>query len=444
MLSKALPMTNVAKVLVSRVHKVSGGGLIGSTRRLQEVRCISSTWLGSLRVKAANALTSTLPQEDRTRLLEKLVGDHVGTTAAASSDETAADAAAHDDDNDSMMMMQQHSIEEAIAMAKAKEAERYQEKWEQQKEALIAEAEEAARRRIQSDLEIQKRQLAFEAWKKALEKEKQESEETNVVEVVSTPVQQEEQADLGDHPILGPVVADLGEKRIHLVSSRALAAIPVWKKQRIYRHSRANSMAKDKLKSLHLGLPGVIGIYEATDGSLKIIDGQHRIGMLKVLEEHAEADSFGFDKILVEVYPQKDQENEDAHARDLFLEVNKAEPVKLVDLPGVAKAADRKVINEGADRLMEKYPDMFSPSQRCRAPHLNIDNLRDALFASNALQRHSIKTPKALEQWMLGQNELLATKFQAEENRKLVSASALKKAEKFDFYLGLDSSWLYN
>jgi hypothetical protein len=396
-----------------------------------------------LRVKAANALTSTLPQEDRTRLLEKLVGDHVGTTAAASSDETAADAAAHDDDNDSMMM-QQHSIEEAIAMAKAKEAERYQEKWEQQKEALIAEAEEAARRRIQSDLEIQKRQLAFEAWKKALEKEKQESEETNVVEVVSTPVQQEEPADLGDHPILGPVVADLGEKRIHLVSSRALAAIPVWKKQRIYRHSRANSMAKDKLKSLHLGLPGVIGIYEATDGSLKIIDGQHRIGMLKVLEEHAEADSFGFDKILVEVYPQKDQENEDAHARDLFLEVNKAEPVKLVDLPGVAKAADRKVINEGADRLMEKYPDMFSPSQRCRAPHLNIDNLRDALFASNALQRHSIKTPKALEQWMLGQNELLATKFQAEENRKLVSASALKKAEKFDFYLGLDSSWLYN
>lgn len=203
-------------------------------------------------------------------------------------------------------------------------------------------------------------------------------------------------------------------------------------------------MAKDKLKSLDLGLPGVIGVFEASDGSLKIIDGQHRIGMLKVLEEKAAADDFDFDKILVEVYPQKEERNEDVHARDLFLEVNKAEPVKLVDLPGVAKAADRKVINEGADRLLEKYPDMFSPSQRCRAPHLNIDNLRDALFASNAIQRHNIKTPKALEQWILGQNDLLASKFQSEENRKLVLKTALNKAEKYDFYLGLDSSWLYN
>lgn len=116
----------------------------------------------------------------------------------------------------------------------------------------------------------------------------------------------------------------------------------------------------------------------------------------------------------------------------------------LQDLPGVAKASDRKVINEGADRLLDRYPDMFSPSQRCRAPHLNIDNLRDALFASNVIQRHSIKTSKALEQWMLGQNELLASKFQLEENRKHISTTALKKAEKYDFYLGLDSSWLYN
>jgi hypothetical protein len=128
----------------------------------------------------------------------------------------------------------------------------------------------------------------------------------------------------------------------------------------------------------------------------------------------------------------------------IFVEVNKAEPVKLVDLPGVAKASVRKVINEGADKLMAKYPEMFSDSQRCRTPHLNIDNLRDALFASDVLQRHNIKTSTALEQWMLGQNELLASKFQSEENRKLVTATALKKADTYDFYLGLDSSWLYN
>jgi hypothetical protein len=203
-------------------------------------------------------------------------------------------------------------------------------------------------------------------------------------------------------------------------------------------------MAKDKLKSLHLGLPGVIGLYESKDGSLRIIDGQHRIGMLKSLEESAKADGFDFDNILVEVYPQQDDADVDAHAQDIFLEINKAEPVKLVDLPGVAKASDRKIINEGADRLQERFPDMFSASQRCRAPHLNIDNLRDALFASTVLQRHSIKSSKALEEWMLAQNDILSVKYQSGENRNLVPQKAMEKAEKFDFYLGLDSSWLYN
>lgn len=391
-------------------------------------------------------LTSTLPEEEKSQLLEKL-SSHSDFGSQDDNDDTtkSADAAAANDEDDDREFSHQHSIEEAIAMAKANEAERFEERWEEEKEALIAEAEEAARRRIQSDLEIQRRQLAFEAWKKNLEKEKlQQAAESSDDEVASPPSPAKKEEVLGEHPILGPVVADLGNKRIHLVSSRALAAIPVWKKQRIYRHGRAKSMAKDKLKTIDLGLPGVIGIFEASDGSLKIIDGQHRIGMLKVLGEKAAADDFDFERILVEVYPQKEGQNEDVHARDLFLEVNKAEPVKLVDLPGVAKAADRKVINEGADKLMERYPDMFSASQRCRSPHLNIDNLRDALFASNVIQRHNIKTPKALEQWMLGQNELLASKFQLEENRKLVSVTALKKAEEYDFYLGLDSSWLYN
>jgi hypothetical protein len=171
--------------------------------------------------------------------------------------------------------------------------------------------------------------------------------------------------------------------------------------------------------------------------------------MLKVLQEKAAAMSdfdFDFDQILVEVYPQNDDDDLDEtnHSQEIFLEVNKAEPVKLVDLPGVAKASHRNVINEGANRLQERFSDMFRPSQRCRPPHLNIDNLRDALFASNVIERHTLKTPKALEEWMMGQNEILATKFRSEEAKKHVSESALKKAIKFDFYLGLDSMWLYN
>lgn len=164
---------------------------------------------------------------------------------------------------------------------------------------------------------------------------------------------------------------------------------------------------------------------------------------MQVLQEKAKSSEFDFDRILVEVFPQQEETDTD-HAQNIFLEVNKAEPVKLVDLPGVAKKSHRVTINEGAARMKETYPDMFSPSQRCRAPHLNIDNLRDALFASNVIDRHSLKSPTALEAWMMGQNEALATKYQREDAQKSVAKTAMKKAIEYDFYLGLDSSWLYN
>jgi len=39
-------------------------------------------------------------------------------------------------------------------------------------------------------------------------------------------------------------------------------------------------------------------------------------------------------QILVEVFPST---SSDDHAQDIFTIINKAEPVKLVDMPGVAK-----------------------------------------------------------------------------------------------------------
>ena len=165
--------------------------------------------------------------------------------------------------------------------------------------------------------------------------------------------------------------------------------------------------------------------------------------MLKMLEDKDPHADFDFQKVLVEVFPAQKETKEDLQMKEIFLEVNKAEPVKLVDLPGVAKAKDRKIINEVADRLRKRFPEMFSESQRCRAPHLNIDNLRDALFASKIIEKHSLKTSKALEEWILERNDLLETDYQNEESQKMVSANALKKAMKFQFYLGLESSWLY-
>jgi len=404
-------------------------------------------YFSALRWKAANALTSTLPEEERNLLLDKLSTNKPEVNSDKLEDNDAPQETGFDNEEENGMTNYQPSIEEAVAAAKLREAERFEEKWERDKETLVAEAEAAALARVESVLTIQKRQIAFEAWKSQLEREKKEREDSsNKIEVDSDteiPNEMHKVESLGEHPILGPIIADLGYKRIHLASSKNLATIPVWKKQRIYRHGRSKSMATDKIKTLHLGLPGIIGISENINGNLFIIDGQHRIGMLKVMKEKVSDGAFDFERVLVEVFPTQMDQDEESQAKEIFLEVNKAEPVKLVDLPGVAKAKDRKIINEVAERLRDKYPDMFSESQRCRAPHLNVDNIRDALFASKIIEKHSIKTSKALEDWILERNQLLATEFKEEDSKKSVSANALKKAEKFQFYLGLDSGWLY-
>jgi len=163
---------------------------------------------------------------------------------------------------------------------------------------------------------------------------------------------------------------------------------------------------------------------------------------MTILMEKEGLQELDLTSIIVEVYPQMPHHDAD-HAQEIFVEVNKAEPVKLVDMPGVAKMADRKVINAVAEKLAEKYPAMFSPSQRCRLPNLNVDNFRDALFGADVLKRHSIKTNKALEAWIMEQNEALAAKFENEGASHNVSDAALKKSRKHRFYLGLDQSWLY-
>jgi hypothetical protein len=204
----------------------------------------ATDYLSTLRWRAANALTSSLSKEERNQLLQKFEPDPKSAPASA---------AAQEDDSHVPV----HSIAEAVAAARAQDAKLHQEKWEREKQQLVQEAEEAARARVGSDLIIQKRQLAFEAWKQNLAQENKQQE--SAAAVVSKETQQEQ---LGTHPILGPALVDLEYKRVHLVSAKALASIPVWKKQRIYRHERAKNMASDKLKSLDLGLPGIIGIYE--------------------------------------------------------------------------------------------------------------------------------------------------------------------------------------
>ena len=392
----------------------------------------ATSYLTALRLRAVSALTTSLTDVEREEILGKL----------NAVDKRGAEVQA------------QKSIGEAVAEAQAKEAAASEIQWAREREEIEKKAEQAAQERIKHEIALAKAEAAtrrkeMEIWKSELE-----AETAKEVKKEEEQRQEQEHADEeGDfHPILGRPMVDLGYKRIHTVSARALAAVPIWEKQRVYRHDRARTMASDKMKSLDTGLPGIITLHEDSDGQLSILDGQHRVGMMAILQEKKEKvdnSLLDLERILVEVFPNLDPKSRPKHAEDIFVEINKAEPVKLVDLPGVAKGSERKIIDGAADSLRSKYPDMFKPSQRCRAPHLNLDNLRDALFASDVLKRHSIKSDKALLNWMEEKNMEMAARFAdqgangSKTASKNVSKSALAKAEKFQFFLGLDSSWLY-
>lgn len=289
------------------------------------------------------------------------------------------------------------------------------------------------------------------------------------------------------HPILGPVIVDLGYKRIHLVSSGRLGNIPIWKRQRTYRNDRARRMAVDKAKQMDLGFPGIICLYEDVTGNLSILDGQHRVGMLQALREERnkliskkgqiekddqnennnvttfsseklwEEQEEYFKNVLVEVYSESSStENTNAnltnvaqsgnYAEQIFSEINKAEPLALIDIPGVASRSEHKIITEAVMVLRRRYPEMFSPSQRCRTPNVNIDNLRNSIFGANVLQRQKNKltTGKKLFDWLIIQNAALGEIYERDStNQEYLPANAWEKASRNAFYLGLESSWLY-
>ena len=153
---------------------------------------------------------------------------------------------------------------------------------------------------------------ALEEWKEAAEKKNEIMEE---MEGAGEGL--EEGLGEGEHPVLGVLLSDLGHKKIYKASIEKLASLPVWKKQRIFRVERAEKIALDKLKQKHqVGFPGIITLCEGIDGTLKVLDGQHRVAAMSILKKLKQkagekVDSkltFDPEVILVEVFQERGQD----------------------------------------------------------------------------------------------------------------------------------------
>ena len=126
--------------------------------------------------------------------------------------------------------------------------------------------------------------------------------------------------------------------------------------------------------------------------------------------------------------------------KKLYLEVNKAEVVKEIDLPDTL-APDLKSHIDGACELLARdFPEMHKPSERCRPPHVHRDTLRNKLFLSPAI--HRVSTAEHLYELITKVNGKLSAKpagFWPER----VRAKPLQKAKQHGLFLGLnDCAWI--
>ena len=226
----------------------------------------AQSYINSIRLKIAKTLTSSMEEQDRQQLFTSL---NIQNKSERKEINNGGSTSQHEEEQEKQKE-KSLSIGEAVAAALAKEASKQKSLLEQEKIAIFEQAEKAALERVQNDLLIKERKLALLRWKKELEEEKKaelaiHANNNNAVnDNVIVGEEEEKKGEVDVHPILGKVIMDFGYKRIHVISCKKLAAIPIWEKQRVYRHDRAKVMAKDKLKSMELGLPGVVALHEVS------------------------------------------------------------------------------------------------------------------------------------------------------------------------------------
>jgi len=253
------------------------------------------------------------------------------------------------------------------------------------------------------------------------------------------------------HPVFGTLLSDMGYKRVYLTSLDKLRELPVFEKNRAFKPHRAAAIAKEKIANSSQTLPGVISCCEFAEDSQQpvsqprvlILDGQHRRGALRYMADKKAWNS-SEESILVEVFPV----SEEKQAKDLFVEINRAEPIRLVDLPDQANEDIKKALEYAASELEKRYPAMFKLTSRCRIPHVYSDALRDDLFQSGLLDRLQIKTGEECLEFLLNVNQKMS-EYSDSKWAELIPnsspdalATALAKARANKFFLGMDKAWM--
>ena len=152
----------------------------------------------------------------------------------------------------------------------------------------------------------------------------------------------------------------------------------------------------------------------------------------------------------MEVFPDVS----DAKAAELFTEINAAQPVRFVDMPGVVAPEMKWALEGAAGALKNKYPAMFSESARCKIPNVNLDALRSSCTRRRwrgglACAQKATSRPgwaprtralagRSEKQWL----RLRPKRGRGSAGSKEAYLKALAKAREHGLFLGMCETWL--
>ena len=222
------------------------------------------------------------------------------------------------------------------------------------------------------------------------------------------------------------------------VPARWLASIPIWEGNRVMDEAHLADLIASITNPRDIQGPFSVVEYTAEDGSRqrKIIDGQHRLGVIaNYFITAPEATDF---PVLVRRYMVPDH----AAVVAIFQQINHAKPMEYRGSPterlhDIVRAMAREFIGERA-----KGGIVALVRSGCNRPALSTENLEMALKAYKIHERGDL-TPAAVVDHARKMNGIYA-----EDPARIpvvsVSASIMNKADEYGFYLGLDPrcAWL--